>query len=152
MTTTTINGKGAYCVKAIRNWANTFMCSSAIPVSERGKHKKLGCFLRDEDVREKIDTYLRENKFEVRIHTLTKYINKEVLPDLNDGLSMKLSECIVIRWMKIFRHSYREATKGVYMDEHEQDDVVAYHGQFLAKMVEHEKCMLTFTDDCSDVI
>jgi len=53
--------------------------------------------------------------------------------------------------MKIFEHSYQEATKGVYMDRHEQDDV-AYYGQFLAKMVEHEKRMLTFTDDCSDVI
>jgi hypothetical protein len=85
-------------------------------VSECGKHKKLGCFLWDEDVREKIDTYLRENKFEVRIHTLTKYINEEVLLDLDDGLSVKLSKRIVIRCMKIFGYSYRKATKGVYMD------------------------------------
>ncbi len=110
------------------------------------------CFFRDEDVREKIDTYLREKKFEVRIHTLTKYINEEVLPDLDDGLSVKLSERIVIQWMKIFEHSYREATKGMYMDGHEQDDVIAYHGPFLAKMVEHEKQMSMFTDDCLDVI
>jgi hypothetical protein len=63
----------------------------------------------------------------VRIHTLTKYINEEVLPDLDDGLSMKLSERTVIWWMKIFGHSYQEATKGVYMDEHERDDVVTYY-------------------------
>jgi hypothetical protein len=74
------------------------------------------------------------------------------LPDLDDGLSVKLFERTIIRWMKIFEHNYREATKGVYMDGHEQDDVVAYRGQFLAKMVEHEKRMPTFTDDCSDVI
>jgi hypothetical protein len=96
MTTTAINGKGAYYAKAIRNWANAFLHSGVILVSERGKHKKLGCFLRDEDVREKIDTYLRENKFEVRVHTLTKYINEEVLPDLDDGFSVKLSERTVI--------------------------------------------------------
>jgi hypothetical protein len=96
MTATTINGKGAYYTKAIRNWANAFLCSGAIPMSERRKHKKLGCFFQDEDVREKINTYLRENKFEVRIHILTKYINEEVLLDLDDGLSMKLSERIVI--------------------------------------------------------
>jgi hypothetical protein len=113
MMATTINGKGAYYAKAIRNWANAFLRSGAIPVSERGKHKKLGCFFRDEDVREKINTYLQENKFEVRIHTLTKYINEEVLLDLDDGLSMKLFKRTVIRWMKIFGHSYREATKGV---------------------------------------
>jgi len=88
----------------------------------------------------------------VRIHTLTKYINKEVLPKLDDGLSMKLSERIVIQWMKIFGHNYREATKGVYMDRHERNDVVAYHGQFLAKMAKHKKQMLTFTDDYLDVI
>ncbi len=152
MTITTINGKGAYYAKAIWNWANTVLHSGAIPVSERGKHKKLGCFFWDEDVREKIDTYLRENKFEVRIHTLTKYINEEVLPYLDDGLSMKLSERIVIWWMKIFEHNYRETTKGVYMDGHERDDVVAYLGQFLAKMIEHEKRMPMFTNDCSDVI
>jgi hypothetical protein len=152
MTATTINGKGAYCVKVIRNWANAFLHSSAIPVSEHEKHKKLGCFFRDEDVRKKIDTYLRENKFEVRIHTLTKYINEEVLPDLDDGFFVKLSERTVIRWMKIFGHNYREATKGMYMDRNERDDVVAYRGQFLAKMVEHEKRMPTFTDDYSDVI
>jgi hypothetical protein len=152
MTATAINGKGACCAKAIQNWANTFLRSGAIPVSERGKHKKLGCFLRDEDVQEEIDTYLRENKFEVRIHTPTKYINEEVLPDLDDGLSMKLFERNVIRWMKIFGHSYREATKGVYMDGHERNNVVAYRGQFLAKMVEHEKRMPMFTNDCSDVI
>ncbi len=40
----------------------------------------------------------------------------------------------------------------MYMDGHEQDDVVTYHGQFLAKMVKHEKRMPTFTDDYSDVI
>jgi hypothetical protein len=152
MTATSINDKGADYAKVIRNWANAFLHLGAIPVLERGKHKKLGCFLRDEDVREKIDNYLRENKFEVRIHTLTKYINKEVLPDLDDGLSMKLSECTVIRWMKIFEHSYQEATKGVYMDGHEREDVVAYCGQFFTKMAKHEKRMPTFTDDCSDVI
>jgi hypothetical protein len=54
--------------------------------------------------------------------------------------------------MKNFKHSYREATKGLYMDGHERDDVVAYRGQFLAKMVGHKNQMLTFTDDCSDVI
>jgi len=99
-------------------------------VSEHEKHKKLRCFFQDEDVREKIDTYLRENKFEVcihiltkyineevllylrenkfevRIHTLTKYINREVLPNLDDGLFVKLSERTVIQWMKIFGHSY----------------------------------------------
>jgi hypothetical protein len=48
-------------------------------------------FPRDEDVREKIDTYFPENKFEVRIHILTNYINEEVLLDLDDGLSVKLS-------------------------------------------------------------
>jgi hypothetical protein len=58
MTTTAINGKGAYYTKAIQNWANAFLRSGAIPVLKRGKHKKLRCFLRDEDVREKIDTYL----------------------------------------------------------------------------------------------
>jgi len=88
----------------------------------------------------------------VRIHTLTKYINEEVLPNLDDGLSVKLSECTVIWWMKIFGHNYREATKGVYMDGHERNDVIAYRGQFLAKMAEHEKRMPTFIDDCSDVI
>jgi hypothetical protein len=119
MMATTINGKGAYYTKAIRNWVNVFLHSGAIRVSKRGKHKKLGCFLRDEDVRDKINTYLRENKFEVRIHTLTKYINEEVLPDLDDGLFVKLSERTIIRWMKIFGHSYRKATKGVYMDGHE---------------------------------
>jgi len=152
MTVIAINGKGAYCVKAIRNWANAFLRSGAIPVSKCGKHKKLKCFFRDEDVREKIDTYLRENKFEVCIHTLTKYINEEVLPDLDDGFSVKLSERTVIRWMKIFGHSYREATKGVYMVGHERDNVITYCGQFFVKMVEHEKRMPTFTDDCSDVI
>jgi len=106
MTATTINDKGAYYTKAIRNWANTFLRSGAILMLKRGKHKKLGCFLRDEDIREKIDTYLRENKFEVRIHTLTKYINEEVLLDLNDGLFVKLFERTVIRWMKIFELSY----------------------------------------------
>jgi hypothetical protein len=50
MTTTAINGKGAYYAKAIRNWADSFLRSGAIPVSERGKHKKLRCFFRDEDV------------------------------------------------------------------------------------------------------
>ncbi len=88
----------------------------------------------------------------MRIHTLTKYINEEVLPDLNDGLSVKLSERTIIRWMKIFGHNYRKATKRVYMDGHERDDVVACRGQFLAKMVEHEKRMPMFTDDYSDII
>jgi hypothetical protein len=53
-----INSKGEYYAKVIRNWANAFLRSGAIPVSEREKHKKLGCFLQDEDVRKKIDTYL----------------------------------------------------------------------------------------------
>jgi hypothetical protein len=38
------------------------------------------------------------------------------------------------------------------MDGHERDDVVAYRGQFLTKMVKHEKRMPTFTNDCLDVI
>jgi len=50
MMATAINGKGAYYAKAIQNWANAFLRSGPIPMSEHGKHKKLGCFLRDEDV------------------------------------------------------------------------------------------------------
>jgi hypothetical protein len=38
------------------------------------------------------------------------------------------------------------------MDGHERDNVVVYRGQFLTKMVEHEKRMPTFIDDCSDGI
>jgi hypothetical protein len=38
------------------------------------------------------------------------------------------------------------------MDGHERNDVVAYRGQFFAKMAEHKKRMPTFTDDCSYVI
>jgi len=40
----------------------------------------------------------------------------------------------------------------MYMDRHERDDVVVYHGQFLAKMVEHKDRMPTFIDDYSDII
>jgi hypothetical protein len=38
------------------------------------------------------------------------------------------------------------------MDGHERNDVVAYHGKFLAKMDEHKKWMPMSTDDYSDVI
>ena len=61
-----------------------------------------------------------------------KQVNNEILPSLGfDSGGHKISEGAAHRWLAKLRYELKEVKKGIYVDGHEHEDIVAYHKEFL---------------------
>lgn len=74
--------RGQWFAKCVRSWGKTYFTTNQVPRSNRGQHFCKSSFLHDEDVETKIISYLRSNKFNVTVSSLSKYIEDEIIPSL----------------------------------------------------------------------
>ncbi|KIO04208.1 hypothetical protein M404DRAFT_9302 [Pisolithus tinctorius Marx 270] len=71
-----------------------------------------------------------------------KQVNVVILPALGlDTTDHNLSEGTAQQWLRKLGYELKEAKKGIYVDGHEQEDVVAYHKEFLAKFAENKRVL-----------
>ncbi|CAG8780141.1 2667_t:CDS:2 [Cetraspora pellucida] len=119
-----------------------------LPPSQRGKHPSQS-LLHDEEVSLKVANYLRSTKFKVNPRLVKQYFENNILPELHIDQVQTISLTTARRWMKKIGFYYKRYQKGVYVDDHEREDVVAYHKVFLQNMAEYKRLMPKWTDvDC----
>ena len=109
------------------------MKDGSLPQSKQGKYAKPSSFLQDEDCIIILQQYLRANKLQVELATLTKHKNDEMLPELGYTPCPKISERTMMRWLQSLNISYRKVAMGIYIDGHEREDGIEYRQKFLAR-------------------
>lgn len=68
-----------------------------------------------------------------------KQVNDHILPSLGlDNGGQKILEDTACRWLAKLGYELKEVKKGIYVDGHEREDVVAYWKEFLIKFGENE--------------
>ena len=82
-----------------------------------------------------------------------KQVNTVIIPSLGLNLNgQKISEASAQHWLAKLRYELKEVKKGVYVDGHEHEDVVAYRKEYLEQFSANKRykaCYLNvsiFTD------
>ncbi|CAG8459152.1 22040_t:CDS:2 [Dentiscutata erythropus] len=126
-----VAGKGVYHAKYIRFWAHEYIMTHQIPYSCRGHHAKTWSFLWDEDILLQIKSYIRENKWNITPHMVMLQMNEVILLGLGFAPPPTISYNTAKNYLKELEYIYRKVQKGIYIDRHEREDVVAYWNIFL---------------------
>jgi len=69
-----------------------------------------------------------------------RQVNTVIIPSLGLDLNgQKISESTARRWLAKLGYELKEVKKGVYVDGHEREDVVAYRQKFLEQFTANER-------------
>jgi len=145
----TAAGKGQGLARSLCKWVWEYLeDNTQLPVSHYGKHQISK--LEDEDLAEEFHLYLQSlnKKFLLALDVVQYFEHPEVQSQFNlkNAPSDRTARC----WMHIMKSRYGKAPNGMYVDGHEQEDVVAYHMDiFLPFWVSIEDWMLTWTNEIS---
>ena len=90
--------------------------------------------------------YLKEHKFSVTPNNLKAHLEDKVFPILDIPGRKTIHEGTAQKWMKKKNWNYGIRKKGIYIDGHEHDDVVAYQERFLNDMEILEESMIMYDD------
>ena len=74
-------------------------------------------------------------------------MNEIILPGLGFVPFSTIHHNTARNYLKELEYKYAEVKKGIYIDGHERDDVVAYRKIFLERISNFEYRMPTFSDD-----
>ncbi|POG53557.1 hypothetical protein GLOIN_2v1489476, partial [Rhizophagus irregularis DAOM 181602=DAOM 197198] len=110
--------RGVWFARCVRSWAKAFKNYGDIPKDNRRQYFKGSSLIDDEDIQLKVASYLRQHKFDVTVNSFCNFVNEEILPSI--GIENKTT---------ISRYA-----KGMYVDGHKRDDVIAYQKEFLETM------------------
>lgn len=161
----------------IRKWAREWELHRSLPKSNRGCHSKVLSMLNDPDVCAIMRNYLRSNKWSTSPTKLKSFMNQE-MPleaqkkyaleiangEMPRGLAMFMEEQFfprigvrlkkpfslrtARRWMRREGFRFKAHVKGIYVDGHDRDDVIAYRQQiFIPKLKELRPKLPSWTDD-----
>ncbi|KIJ98623.1 hypothetical protein K443DRAFT_103686, partial [Laccaria amethystina LaAM-08-1] len=105
--------------------------------------------LDDEDFARDIQLHLLEigKKGYICAQDIVDYV---ATPEVQTRLGTKartIHEQTACRWLKKLNWRYTRKKKGMYIDSHEQEDVVAYRTGFIKRWKEYEKCFLIRDND-----
>ncbi|CAB4416861.1 unnamed protein product [Rhizophagus irregularis] len=140
-------GKGVYHARCIRSWAHEYVMSCQIPYSRWGHHAKIWSFLWDEGILLQVKSYIREHKWDISPQMLIIQMNEVILPGLGFAPSPTIHINTARNYLKELGYTYAKVKKGIYIDGHEREDVVAYRKIFLEQMSEFEYRMPIFSGD-----
>ena len=102
-------------------------------------------FLWNEDVFLQIESYIWEHKWDIISQMLIVQINDIILPGLGFSLSSTIHINTARNYLKELGYAYAKVKKGIYIDGHEREDVVAYRKIFLEWINELEYRMPVFS-------
>jgi hypothetical protein len=142
-----VAGKRVYHARCIRSWAHKYVMTHQIPYFRRGHHAKIWSFLWDEDILLQVKSYIREHKWDITPQMLMIQMNEVILPGLGFASSPTIHFNTARNYLKGLGYTYAKVKKGIYIDGHEREDVVAYRKTFLEQMSEFEHRMPTFSGD-----
>ena len=118
-------------------------------MERRGGARKARTLLLDETMKAMARDWLSSQKTgEVTPRRFQHALNSQILPSLNITLKKPLCERTARRWLIKLGWRLTRIRKGVYLDGHERDDVVAYRNkEFLPQMKEFEERMTRYLVD-----
>ncbi|KAH9924455.1 uncharacterized protein B0H18DRAFT_1211886 [Fomitopsis serialis] len=149
-------GHGINHARNIRTWIHQYLRDGSLPLHRYGRfHSSI---LEDEDFAHELQLYLMEiSKAEkyIRAEDVVDYVAKpevqEKLAAVNGGpgkpVTISESARTGRRWLKKLSWRYTRVRKGMYIDGHEREDIVAYRNGFVVHWKEYEKCMTKFDED-----
>jgi hypothetical protein len=142
-------GRNMNHARNLRSWIHRFLSSGDLPMHHYGEfHSSM---LDDEDFSNDLQAYLLEisakDQYISPTHVVDFVQTSEVQRRFQHragGPSEKvaISERTAQRWLKRLDWRYGLKKKGMYIDGHERDDVVAYRKAFCKRWKEYEKRMV----------
>jgi len=162
-------GKGPYMARKIRALYRHVAHFQTLPPTNVRKHHAHPSLLNNEQIAQAIRQYLtvlhdgEVSKSLAQITVLTshdccqitpvllaKQVNTVILPALGlDSGGQNISEKKACQWLAKLGYELKEVKKGVYVDEHEQEDVVASRSEFLVNFGAYERYVLHACTNCS---
>ena len=132
--------------RQVRALARHYQIYEQLPLEKRGGSKNAHTLLKDESVCNAVHSWLTEQDIgSVTPQKLVHALNKSILPELGITPKKPLSERTARQWLIKLGWARSMYKKGVYMDGHEQSDVVKYREEiFLPHMLEYEKRMAKY--------
>ena len=92
-------------------------------------------------------SYIQEDKWDITPQMLMVQMNEVILPGLGFAPSPTIHANIAKNYLKELGYVYTKVKKGMYVDRHEREDVVAYRKVFLDRINELEDRMPIFSED-----
>ncbi|CAB5345552.1 unnamed protein product [Rhizophagus irregularis] len=89
-------------------------------------------------------SYLHQHKFDVTVNSFCNFVNEEILPSIGIENKITISEKTATQWLKKMGFTFSRYAKGMYVDSHERDDVIAYWNKFLETMERYQSLMSKF--------
>ncbi|GES72956.1 hypothetical protein RCL_jg15606.t1 [Rhizophagus clarus] len=143
--------RGLWFARCVRSWAKAFKNYGDIPKDNRGQHLKGSSILDDEDIQLKVASYLRQHKFDITVDSFLDFISEEILPSVGIENKTTISKKTATRWLKKMGFIFSRYAKGIYVDRHEREDVVAYRKEFLEVMDRYQKLMPKFIGEKCEI-
>ncbi|KAG2109983.1 uncharacterized protein F5147DRAFT_772825 [Suillus discolor] len=141
------HGKGSSHARNIRTWIHHFLHHKKLPLHHYGRYSN--SILEDEDFAQDIQLHLMEvaKHGYICAQDIVDYITR---PEVQGRLGSKktgISLATAQRWMHKLDWRYGKKQNGMYIDGHEQEDVVKYRKEFLQRWKEYEKRMVMYDND-----
>ena len=151
-----LQGKGVRHAKTIRQWIHQFINHGNLPIHHnKGSRSTI---LEDEDIALEIQLKLAEHakdKYIKALDVVEIVASQEIQERLRtSGIEkQQISERTARRWLRKFKWRYSQKKKGMYIDGHEREDVVAYHQKFVTRFFnQYAPRMYTWDHDGKETI
>ncbi|KAF8967562.1 hypothetical protein BDZ97DRAFT_1903395 [Flammula alnicola] len=150
--TAMVAGHGMNHARNLRMWIIHYLNSGQLLLHRYGTfHSSI---LEDEDIAQGIQLHLLEvgKKGYICAQDIVDYI---VTPEVQEQLARKTKTTIHVhiacRWLKKLNWRYARKKNGMYVDGHEQEDVVQYCNEFIAQWKEYKKRFLKYDKDGNSI-
>jgi hypothetical protein len=147
----TVN-RGCHYAQVIRGYATDFAKKGTLPHFRQGLNTKVKSLLKDEYIKASVDTYLKNNKFTATPDKLKRHLEEEIFPKMDPSKILTISSETARKWMHQMGWRHQIYKKGIYIDGHEREDVVAYRKEFLSQMGEWQKYMVDYDEETLEPI
>ena len=129
--------------RTVRQWRTNLVENDGILLeSKQGRYQRTGVLWYNEELNQTAAEYVRLNASVKGTPNMTaidfcKWVNKSLLPNssLEPGYPRKVSVETARRWLHHLGFEIITPRKGIFIDGHEQEDVVDYRKVFLRRMV-----------------
>jgi hypothetical protein len=122
-----IENDGATLARRIRALLRHFKTFKGLPAETRGGKRKGSSYLDNEDVFQACRAWLLQQELgTITPENFRVAINEEILPRLMVSFATLISRTTTYNWLLRLGFYKSEMKKGVYVDGHEREDVIAY--------------------------
>lgn len=139
-------GKGDWYARRVRALARHYQIFERLPIEKRGGSLNARSWLHDEVVQAHSHAWLNAQPIgKVTPRRFAQAVHTTIFPDLNITPKFPICERTARRWLIKLGWRRTLVRKGVYMDGHEREDVVAYRVEiFLPTMELYEHRMAKY--------